>query len=371
MKHWSDYPTPSLLLDLAKVKRNIARMQRSARENNVSLRPHIKTHKSLNIAGLQEQEGACGFTVATLSEAEVMIEGGFSDILLAFPLSDREKCSRLAALSKSVRLIATVDEAEHAALLSEAAEAHTVQLEVWIKVNAGLNRCGTEPGEETAELAEKLQSYERLKLKGLYTHAGHAYGAKGEDHRKNIAHDEARAVLLSAAACEKRGIRIEHRSVGSTPTYEISGAHEGITEVRPGNAVLFDGVQAGLGVCSLEECALTVSATVASRKNGRIIFDAGSKSLTLEKGAHGNDSIKGFGTFTEPEALKGREMTRLSEEHGILDGTGDVSGVSLGEKVRIIPNHACTAVNLYDRYLLVEDDTVVGEWEVDARGRNQ
>ncbi|PYZ96867.1 alanine racemase [Alteribacter lacisalsi] len=371
MKTWREYPTPSLLLDIKKMKRNISRMYCSAEENGVQLRPHIKTHKSLRVAEAQKAAGASGLTAATISEAEVFVEGGFTDLLLAFPLADSEKCRRLAKLNKKARVIASIDEAGQAPLLQEAAAKNGLTIEVWVKVNAGLNRCGTEPGEETADLVEKLQAYDALHVTGLYTHAGHAYGAPDQTAREEIAREEAQAVLVSASACEKRGIAIPHRSVGSTPTYEISGAFEGITEVRPGNGVFFDGVQAGLGVCSLNECAVTVSATVAAVKKDRVIFDAGSKSLTLEKGAHGNESIKGFGTIAEPEILRGKELTRLSEEHGVLDQTGMQGRLKLGQKIRIIPNHACTAVNLYDRYLVLDGEEVVDEWPVDARGRNQ
>ncbi|RNA67037.1 alanine racemase [Alteribacter keqinensis] len=369
MKTWKEAPTPVLVLDLEKMNRNIERMAASARKNNVKLRPHIKTHKSLEVAKRQIHAGATGLTVATLSEAEVFQNAGFDDLLVAFPLRSEEKIARFVALAKRGRLIATIDDIVQAGRLDEAAATAGMRVEVWVKVNSGLNRCGVDPGEEAVSLVKDIAPLQALQVTGLYTHAGHAYGAGAQEDRERIAKEEAEAVVRSAEACENAGFPIENRSVGSTPTYEWSGAYDGITEVRPGNAVFFDGVQEGLGVCTMDECALTVTASVVSGKKDRLIVDAGSKSLTLEKGAHGNASVTGFGTIVEPVTLAGKSLTRLSEEHGILDFPDGAPAIT-DEVIRIIPNHACTAVNLYDHYLVVEGDTIADRWPVDARGCN-
>src|SRR5699024_4188919 len=160
---------------------------------------------------------------------------------------------------------------------------------------------------------------------------------------------------------------IKHRSVGSTPTYKISGAVEGITEVRPGNAVFFDMVQVGLGAATVEDCALTVLSSIGSIKKNRIVIDAGSKTLNLDKGAHGNESVAGHGYILEhPEWI----VERLSEEHGVIPISGEVPDVHVGDALTIIPNHACTVVNLFDAYVVHRDGVVVGTWKVHARGRN-
>ncbi|WP_096439572.1 alanine racemase [Alteribacter populi] len=371
MNLWKSEPTPSLLLDINQMKRNIERMVWSANKNGVNLRPHIKTHKSVEIARLEIEAGAYGITVATLSEAELFVKAGFKDILLAFPLVGKQKVDRLAALCQESKVIASVDDEYQAFLLQESAEAKGIEIEVWMKVNSGLNRCGVESGKEALTLAQGIRQYGSLKLTGIYTHAGHAYGFTEKTERSRIAQEEAKAVLESVRLCEDEDISIPNRSVGSTPTYEEAGKFEGITEVRPGNAVFFDGVQEGLGVCEVTECALSVSASVVSIKEDRIIFDAGSKSLTSEKGAHGNESVKGFGTIVEPVELQGFSLTRLSEEHGVLDGNGSpLPSIKFGETIRIVPNHACTAVNLYDTYTVIQDERVVDRWKVDARGCN-
>ncbi|WP_026690974.1 alanine racemase [Alteribacter aurantiacus] len=366
MKKWNLTSTPELVLDINQLSKNMKRMTESAKANGVRLRPHVKTHKSIEVAKKQLEEGADGLTVATLKEAEVFKRGGFRDILMAYPLRNREKISQFVALADGIRLIATVDELEQASRLNEEANRQGQTIEVWVKINSGLNRCGVEPEEEAVNLVREITTMSSLDVTGLFTHAGHAYGAPSDKRRVEIANEEAQAVLLSAHACEQAGYPIEHRSVGSTPTYEISGRFEGITEVRPGNAVFFDGVQAGLGVCELEECAVTVVASVVSIKKDRVIVDAGSKALTLEKGAHGNDSVKGFGMIVEPTEHHGLTLTRLSEEHGIMDGTAQFPT----DYVRIVPNHVCTAVNLYDHYVVVDGDTIVDKWSIDAKGFN-
>ncbi len=352
---------------------NLQRMITAATKNNVQLRPHFKTHKSLWIADEQLKAGACGITVAKPSEAETLFHYGVTDILLAFPVVDEQKVFHLMSLSKNKRLVLTVDSFEQAEIISKQASKQNKNQEVWIKVNSGLNRCGVEQGEPVLKLAQIVKQLPQLELTGLYTHAGHAYAAKNEKERQSISLHEAKSIVDSATLCERFGITLKHRSIGSTPTFEIGATIKGITEIRPGNAIFFDGVQASLGVATKDEVALTVLATVVSIKEDRIILDTGSKALTTEKGAHGNESIKGYGQVVG----KGRdiEITRLSEEHGIIDLKNDHDPVAnelkIGEKVEIIPNHACTAVNLFDRYYVVNESGDVMLRSIEGRGKSQ
>ncbi|MGX6444574.1 D-TA family PLP-dependent enzyme [Neobacillus sp. K501] len=357
--------TPTLLVDYRKLLTNINEMATFASDHGISYRPHIKTHKSVKIAQLQVKAGAVGITVAKIGEAEVMAKGGIEDILIAYPISSPAKIERLVKLlEKGVRLKVSVDNAESLSHLQKGLDQTPFTLEVWIKVNSGLNRCGVEPGRKAVQLAKVIMTCSKLKLGGIFTHAGHSYAAKSLAEIEAIGIYEGQAVVESAEECERAGIQIPVRSVGSTPTYQIAGKIQGVTEIRPGNAVFFDRIQAGLGVTSLENCALTLLSSVVGVYHDRIIFDTGSKALCLDKGAHGNETVKGFGHIIgHPEVV----IERLSEEHGVGVFLQETD-LKLNDKVQIIPNHACTVVNQFEEYIIHENGKVIDVWKVDARG---
>lgn len=357
--------TPTLLLDYQKLSNNICDIANFSNEQGVTYRPHIKTHKSVKIAKLQVDRGAVGITTAKISEAEVMASGGIKDILIAYPISNPDKINRLIRLlQKGVRLKVSVDNPETLRYLQRGLEHTPFTLEVWIKVNSGLNRCGVEPGEEAVRLAKTIMTHSKLKLGGIFTHAGHSYAAKNYDEIEAIGLQEGVAVADSAAKCEQAGIQIPVRSVGSTPTYKIAGKVPGVTEIRPGNAVFFDAIQAGLGVTDIGKCAVTLLASVVGIYKNRIIFDTGSKSLCLDKGAHGNQTVNGFGQIIgHPEVI----IERLSEEHGVGVFEQETH-LKLNDKVQIIPNHACTVVNQFEEYVVHENGQIMDVWKVDARG---
>ncbi|MBM6616546.1 D-TA family PLP-dependent enzyme [Bacillus suaedaesalsae] len=358
--------TPTLLLDKHKMQRNLEDIFKFARQNGLSVRPHSKTHKSGYIAELQQEAGAVGITTAKIGEAEVMAHAGIRDILIAYPVSSSIKIERLIHLLRNgTRLKIAVDQKEQLHFLQKGLEHCGEILEVWIKVNSGLNRCGVNPGKEVLSLAEQIQLLPNLKLGGIFTHAGHSYAAVSVKEIEKIGKNEGLAVSESAKLCEVNGIPIPVRSVGSTPTYKIAGKVNGITEIRPGNAIFFDMIQVGLGVTTLENCALSVLASVVGVYNNRIVVDTGSKILCLDKGAHGNTTVNGFGHIVgHPNLL----IERLSEEHGIVSFTGDHS-LKLNDKVRIIPNHACVVVNQNEEYVVHQQNCVLETWKVDARGK--
>lgn len=357
--------TPTLLLDHQKLVKNINDIANYAKENGVSYRPHIKTHKSVKIAQLQVEAGAVGVTTAKISEAEVMAAGGIKDILIAYPLSSPDKINRvIKLLQQGIHVKVSVDNIESLNYLQIGLEHTPFCLEVWIKVNSGLNRCGVEPGKEVVQLAKTIRSHSKLKLGGIFTHAGHSYAAKSQEEIETIGLHEGLAIVESANECEQAGIPIPVRSVGSTPTFRIAGKVLGVTEIRPGNAVFFDAIQVGLGVTNIDNCALTLLASVVGVYKNRIIFDTGSKSLCLDKGAHGNQTVRGFGHIIgHPEVI----IDRLSEEHGVGIFVQETN-LKLNDKVQIIPNHACTVVNQFDELTLHENEKVIDVWKVDARG---
>ncbi|MGF2614540.1 D-TA family PLP-dependent enzyme [Rossellomorea vietnamensis] len=361
MTKMTSLDTPTLLLDYQKLLKNINEIASFAKENNLAYRPHIKTHKSVDIAKLQLQAGAVGITTATIPEAEAMAAGGIRDILIAHPISSPQKIKRcINLLERGVKLKIIVDSKEQLVYLQKELEHTPFTLEVWIKINSGLNRCGVEPGKDALKLAKEIMANTNLMLGGILTHAGHSYGASSSDQIEKIGLQEGQAVVESAEECEKAGIPIPVRSVGSTPTYKISGKVPGITEIRPGNAVFFDAIQVGLGVAAIENCALTVLASVVGVHPDRIVFDTGSKTLCLDKGAHGNESVKGFGHVVgHPEIT----IERLSEEHGVGVVAGETS-LKLNDKVQIIPNHACTVANMFEEYVVYEGGKGIGVWGV-------
>lgn len=356
--------TPALLLDKSQLKKNIDFIAKTAKNYGISYRPHIKTHKSVDISNMQIEAGAIGLTCAKVGEAEVMVEAGFKDLLIAYPISAPDKLERIQALIEKARIIIAVDSVEQAQLVDKYFTLEN-PLEVWIKVNSGLNRCGVEPKEETLGLAREITNMSGLNLTGLFTHAGHSYGASSLEQIEKIATEEVKSIVDSADLCEENGISIKHRSVGSTPTFAFYKEPAGITEIRPGNAAFYDMVQVGLGVAEKKQCALTVKASVVSVKKDRIVIDAGSKTLALDKGAHGNDSIAGHGHIKEyPELV----IERLSEEHGVIPIEKEY-GIKVGEQITIIPNHACVVANLFDHYLVHEQGEVKDKWQVSARGK--
>lgn len=323
--------TPVAVCDERVLERNLHRMARLAAESGLRLRPHAKTHKSPYVAQLQLAQGAVGLTAATLTEADVFAAAGASDLLLAHPPAGAPKLARLAALAARVdRLAVSLDSIDLALQLPEG-------VDVMWEVDTGLHRMGTAPGEPTAAaIAELLAGgFPAGRLRGLMTHAGHAYGG----NRKAAARDEYSGLAESARALGAHGVEVRELSVGSTPTaaFAAEAAAAGITEMRPGTYVYGDANQVTLGSQALEDCALAVVATVVSVHPDRVIVDAGSKALPTDLRVAG---LVGFGmVLGRPELA----LERLNEEHGFLTG----GGAAVGDRLVILPAHACTCVNLH------------------------
>ncbi|MBD3403465.1 hypothetical protein GF420_11255, partial [candidate division GN15 bacterium] len=219
--------------------------------------------------------------------------------------------------------------------------------------------------DDVLTLAQTIRDLPSVQFRGLMTHAGHAYGASSDHELAGIGRAEGEQLLTLAEHLCEQGVSVATISVGSTPTARHVVAVTGITELRVGNYIFNDMMQVALGSAEIDQCALTVLATVISMPtNDRAVIDAGSKALGLDRGAHGKENIRGFGTVV------GRDMviSRLSEEHGVIELPGH--GLALGERVRIIPNHACPVVNLYDRAYLVDGEAVVESLPISARRRS-
>ncbi|MFZ7102968.1 MAG: alanine racemase [Peptococcaceae bacterium] len=359
--------TPALLLDKQILLKNIKDMAEMAEKYGVKLRPHIKAHKCSQIANLQMENGAVGITVAKLGEAEVMLEAGVKNIVIAYQLVDEAKLKRLKALmEKGADITCLVDNIEQVILLDHFGEKNNLVIAVYAEIDSGLKRTGLQP-DDIVDFVEKLIKFKNIKFSGLLTHAGHVYGAQ-RDKVALIGQEEGQIMERVNQALVKAGIFPPEVSVGSTPTVRYSASNPKVTEIRPGNYVFNDAIQIGLGVAALSDCSLKVLATVISKPAAdRLVIDAGSKTLALDKGAHGTELVKGFGII---EGYPNLTIERLSEEHGIvLAEEGNVP--EIGDKIAIIPNHACPVVNLADEMMIVEGSKVLGKWQIDARGKNK
>ncbi|RLC07953.1 MAG: D-TA family PLP-dependent enzyme, partial [Deltaproteobacteria bacterium] len=277
----------------------------------------------------------------------------------------------LVELNASAKISILVDSLEGVLALKSIGARISNPLDVLLKVNTGLNRCGVEPGSEKGvEIIRTVLQYPFLKFKGLLTHAGHVYGAASKEEVKKIGREEGEILVDYAEHLRNQDIRVEEVSVGATPTVYHSAFVPGVTEIRPGNYVFFDAMQIFLGVVPIEKCSLSILSTVISRPvPNRIIIDAGSKALGLDKGAHGTGLLEGYGIITDLESRKkipGLVLTRLSEEHGIIEAPRD-NPLKLGDIIRIIPNHACSAINMYSHSLVLENGKITDRWELAAR----
>lgn len=358
-----DLDTPAVLVDLAVLERNVQRMASFAESRGVALRPHAKSHKTIGIAERQRAAGSRSLTVAKLDEAAAYLAAGFDDVFVANEVVGVDKWRRLAGLQQHGTVAIGVDSAEAADGLDAEARAAGVSIPVLIEIDSGLRRAGVQPGPEALKLAEHLTSLRGLRLRGLFTHAGHAYAAHSPEEVARIGRYEGQSLVDTAHLLRAQGIACEVVSVGSTPTALHAGDVPGVTEIRPGNYVFYDRMQVALGSATAADCALTVLTRVISRPSqDRAVLDAGSKTFALDRGAHGIEAVSGYGQDLE----HGLVIQRLSEEHAVLD-VGEQS-LRVGDRLRIVPNHACTVSNLADVLFGVRGEQVVEELPVIVRG---
>lgn len=343
-------PTPFLALDLGVLNANIERVAAWADARGLSLRPHVKTHKSPEIAHMQTDAGASGLTVATVGEAEVFAQAGFDDLFIAYPLwLDDAKRARVARLADAGRVRVGFDSLESARRLVGTGVTGLVE------VDSGHHRTGVSP--DAAGALAGLATDAGLEVEGVFTFPGHSYAP---DARESAARDEAAALQAAAASFRAVGLAPDVISGGSSPS--LAGTADGLTETRPGVYVFNDAQQWELGACSPEQIALTCHATVISHAGGRLVLDSGSKVLGADRAAWAS----GFGRLLDhPDA----RMVILSEHHAVVDMAGE-SLPGLGSTVRVVPNHACNAVNLVDEYVVLNDGRVSDQWGVSARGMN-
>lgn len=361
--------TPFLFVDTGRLDRNLDAMAAWAASHGVLLRPHAKTHKCAQIATRQLGAGAVGLTVATIGEAEVFANIGVDDLFIAYPLwLSENKARRLRALAERATVSIGIDSAAGAQRVADAMAG--VPISVLVEVDSGMHRTGIAP-EQTATVATAARDA-GLPVVGVFTFPGHGYGPGSA--RSDAAAQEAQALADAAKVLHANGFDIQVISGGSTPTVEFADPGV-VTELRPGVYPFYDAQQLELGSCTVDDIALTAIATVTSKAHTpdsdgeRIVLDAGSKIL----GADRPGWATGFGRLAD--ALDAR-IVSLSEHHAVVDFPAGAAVPELGDRVRVIPNHVCSAVNLVDD-LYVSDspdpsspETRLQSWPVIARGAN-
>lgn len=357
----TDLPTPCALVDLQRFHDNVQAMAARATTLGVALRPHAKTHKTVEGARLQTRDTGSRLTVSTLAEARFFAAAGFQDLTLAVPLAP----SRIPEAAALARRIAALHVLVDSAAAVDAIEAFHAPLSVFLEVDCGYGRSGVDPTRaEAADLAVRLARSPVTSFAGLLTHAGQAYSARDRTEARAHSHRERDAVVGFAHRLRGLGLEVPTVSVGSTPTMTAADDLAGVTEIRPGNYVFFDAHQAAVGSCRLDEVAYTVLSTVIAVHPHRnaVIIDAGALALSKDPGPRHVDPGCGYGRVLTPDHLPlPVHLETLSQEHGHGRSVGDAD-LAVGDRVRIVPNHACLSAACFDRYHVVQGREVVGSW---------
>jgi len=362
--------TPSLVLDLERVKRNAARMSERMRSFGTSLRPHVKTHKCVEVARIQTAGGPARITVSTLAEARAFAAQGFQDITYAVPIEHGKFAEAIELARRCERLSLITDDASVPPALDEAAHSAGVTLDLFLKVDCGYHRCGVEPdAPEALEIPRLINDASNLRFAGILTHAGHSYHARSNEELLSIARHERNLMREFAARLREDGLEVPTVSVGSTPTMTHVDNLEGIDEARPGNYIFFDAFQATLGSCGFKDCALTVLASVVhrDRTRGKVVLDAGAIALSKDRGPVELDSSCGYGRVLDIEGEElGARVGSLSQEHGevTIEDSKLLESLRVGTRVRVLANHSCLTAAQHTHYNVVEDGHIVDCWKI-------
>jgi len=349
--------TPALLIDLDAFQANASQMAQYFATRTTSLRPHAKTHKCPRIALTQLELGACGITCAKLGEAEVMADAGVRDILVANQIVGR-KIDRLTELAARCDLMVAVDSAANVTELSQGCQEKGVSLRVLVEVDIGMKRCGVQPGEPTRVLAQKVADAPGLHFAGLQAYEGHLVLQEREKRESGV-RTAAELLLQSCELLARDGIPVSLVSGGGTGTYDLSGNTPPWNEIQAGSYILMDATY--VKVRPEFRPALSVLASVISRPvPERIVTDAGMKVMTHEFG------------LPQPINVDGLTLTGLSEEHGKLIAENPAQlTLQPGDKIRFLPTHGCTTINLHDWFYVIQDGALVDIWPIAARGHAQ
>lgn len=362
-QHWTEVDTPRLLVDLDQVQSNIRTFHDRVAAGGALLRSHIKTHKTPRIARLQLDMGATGIATAKTSEAEVFVDHGFRDVVIAYPVFGRQKWERMAALADRCRLTAHVENPEAVRGLSAAATKAGTTVQIRVEIDTGFHRTGVN-AEAATELARLVRKLPGLEFDGITSHRSIFFPDADDAPPDTLGHDEGRLMVAIADGIRDAGLEVRSVVAGSTPTGPPLADVEGVTEVCAGTYVFYDAGMADLGINAHHDIALSVSATVvASPLTDRYTIDGGAKTFS-------KDTYPG----TEPGVLgrsadrRGDTIVGLTDEHGIVASD---QPADLGAVHRFFPMHVCPMVNLADELVMIRDEHVVDVWPVRARGKNR
>lgn len=366
MIHIDKLQTPAILLNLDAMEHNLKSYCDAAAAAGKQIWPMVKTHKSTELARMQAEYGCTGFLCGTLDEAEALADAGFDNLMYAYPVATEVSVARVIRLAQRCSFYIRMDDLTAAEIIHRAASEAGVMICYTIIIDSGLHRFGVAP-DQVVPFAQAMKQFPNLIFKGISTHPGHVYGASRPEDIPQYCEDERSSIALAVGMLRSAGFEPEIISSGSTPTFFGTLEDENIGVYHPGNYIFNDAIQLSTDTASEEECALYVLASVISHpREDLFLCDAGAKCLGLDQGAHGNGSVKGFGI------VKGHpELTvySLSEEVGKLhvDGPTDLK---VGDKICIIPNHACSSANLTGYYVGVRNEMAERLIEVDIRGNS-
>ncbi len=375
--------TPSLVLDIAKVKRNAERMSRRIKQFSADLRPHIKTHKCIEVARIQTAGHSGAVTVSTLAEARSFAANGFTKITYAVPI-ESGKFKEAIEISRDCELSLITDDSDVPDQLNDAAKQANVQLNVFLKVDCGYHRCGVEPtNPEATEIPRRVSNASHLRFAGILTHAGHSYNCQTKPELLALAKHERDVMADFGEALRKEVGQVPIVSIGSTPTITSVDHLDGIDEVRPGNYIFFDAFQATLGSCSFDDCALTVLASVVHRDRDRrkviidgasgegdrrkVIIDAGAIALSKDRGPVGLNPDCGYGKVLD---LSGKDLnltvSEMSREHGIIIAKDEniFDRLRVRSRVRVLASHSCLTAAQHSHYNVLEGENIVDHWRI-------
>jgi D-serine deaminase-like pyridoxal phosphate-dependent protein len=363
--HISEIETPAIVIDLDIMERNLRRAADYARDNDLRLRPHTKTHKIPALGRRQIEMGAAGLTVAKVGEAEVMAASGTPDLLVAYPVIGHRKLERLMQLARGTRISVALDSVTAARQLSDAARQAQAEVGVLAEVDVGLARVGVQPGEELIQLIRNLERMPHLRFEGIDFYPGHIRGV--DQSGRNEIEKLGAAVGEMLAGLRRAGIEARIVSGGSTPTLFLSHLVAGLNEIRPGTYIFNDKNTVVAGACAYADCAAAIHVTVISiARRGQVIIDGGSKTFSSDRLGGAGEATFGY-LVDAPEAV----FTKMNEEHGFVDVRRAGRDFAVGDRLRMIPNHICVAMNLHEQVYGVRGETVEETWKVEGRGKLQ
>lgn len=348
--------TPALLIDLDILESNISKIATFCESRGTSWRPHSKANKSPDIARLQLNAGAIGITCAKLSEAEMMVRNGITDVLLANQLGNPNKQKRLAEIQKLGRVIGIVDTSVILRSLSEAAIDAGTTVPLLIDIDIGMNRTGCFLGDEVIRIAESISNYPSLQLEGIMGYEGHVLEISPHAAKEDACTKALAGLIESRNALTNRGFRCDIVSAGGTGCYAITAATEGITEIQAGGGIFMDAFYRNM--CHIDELeyALTILSTVSSRTKNHIVLDAGFKSLSHTD------------TYPKPMNRDDLQLSYLSAEHGVFDICKNCEGPNIGEYIELLPWYSDSTTFLHDHFICLRGGVVECVWDIKGRG---